>query len=222
MFRAKPATRPQIDQQFDQLFESVHGQPTEKGAGTGSGGPRSGDFLDVHHLLELARILGVHEDDVILYAIAWKLDAKTPHVITREEWEQGFARLRIESLARLQAALPALRHELASPASFKPFYYWVFDWSRESPQAKYLSQETAVTMWPLLFAGHTFHLLPEWIEFWNTVRHGKGVTRDVWRQTLEFSTVKLTDYDDEGSWPSVMDDFVTWAKAKSGVLPSAR
>ena len=42
----------------------------------------------------------------------------------------------------------------------------------------------------------------------------KAVTRDAWRQVLDFSYLPSLDaYDTAGAWPTVIDDFVDWYRS---------
>ncbi|AQK56585.1 Defective in cullin neddylation protein [Zea mays] len=47
------------------------------------------------------------------------------------------------------------------------------------------------------------------------VRHNKAISRDTWAQLLEFvKTIdpQLTNYDEEGAWPYLIDEFVDYLK----------
>lgn len=55
-----------------------------------------------------------------------------------------------------------------------------------------------------------------WSEFLNT-EFKKSVNRDMWNETLKFAQLTLEDeaisfWNEESSWPSVIDDFVEWIK----------
>lgn len=236
----------QLDKEFDLIREAVAQQQAaedkkkQEGNGENESNPPTQDQpsstttnrsdtdpLEAAHLAYLAEKLEIDSDDIALYVLAWKLGCAMPFTVQRKEWCQGLAALGVDSLPTMKSIIPALRAETSHPKSFKEFYFWIFMWLRHSEMVKFLQVETAVTMWPLFFdsltTGHTFPVLDEWLEFWSTQKVGKGVTKDVWRQTFDFTAVDIYSdlsptnpkgYDEAGSWPSVMDEFVSWARKK--------
>ena len=97
---------------------------------------------------------------------------------------------------------------------FAKIYAFVFGYSVEAGQ-KSLATDVAIELWRLLLAPH-FSLLDEWIEF--TKSYGrKVISRDTWLQLNEFCKNIRTDfanYDENGAWPVMIDDFVGYMKEK--------
>ena len=62
----------------------------------------------------------------------------------------------------------------------------------------------------------------DWLELWKTFLNEKwtrSVNKDMWNMTLEFALKTLSDeslsfWNEDGAWPSVIDDFVEWCKEK--------
>ncbi|KAJ7703954.1 defective in Cullin neddylation protein 1 [Mycena rosella] len=55
-----------------------------------------------------------------------------------------------------------------------------------------------------------------WFEFLQE-KGGKGVSKDTWVMFLDFARTidaRFATYDAEGAWPSTIDDFVEWARAR--------
>ena len=53
-----------------------------------------------------------------------------------------------------------------------------------------------------------------WKRFLNEASGVKVITRDTWTQFLEFTHEKdaITTHDFEAAWPSLIDDYVAWAR----------
>ncbi|PNX86385.1 hypothetical protein L195_g042463 [Trifolium pratense] len=69
-------------------------------------------------------------------------------------------------------------------------------------------------MWQLLFAEKQWPLVDHWCQFLQA-RHNKAISRDTWSQLLEFAKTvssNLSDYDAEGAWPYLIDEFVDYLK----------
>ena len=72
-------------------------------------------------------------------------------------------------------------------------------------------------MWQLTLADR-FALLGEWTTFLQE-KDVKVVTTDVWNMLLTFSNdiaSDMSNYDDDGAWPVLIDDFVDWIRARRG------
>uniref|UniRef100_A0A6U4P392 Defective in cullin neddylation protein n=1 Tax=Neobodo designis TaxID=312471 RepID=A0A6U4P392_NEODS len=177
------------------------------------------DALGPAQLVVLAEKLGISPDDRIMYVIAWRLECQTPCEISKAEWTTGLRNLGVESFAQLKNVLPALDRDLnASPQRFRQFYNFVFEWSRETPSVRSIGPDVACALWPMVFGSRQFKWLSQWMDF--VTAQGKPVRRDVWKLTLDFLSEDLTAYSAEGSWPTMMDDFVASLREK-GQLPPA-
>jgi hypothetical protein len=190
-----------IDSDFDKLV-----------AADTSADESAPNSVSAQGLVEICKLIGVDPDDIVICIIAWKLQSVHPWRITKTEWSQGMARMRIDTMEKLKQAVPALRAELNNANNFRDFYYYVFDWIKDS-SSKVLSNDTACAMWPL-FLGKRFKYLDVWIEYVSTV-YKKSVSRDVWKQLIDFAQISSYDaYDPDAAWPTIMDEFVEWMKER--------
>ncbi|VDM57151.1 unnamed protein product [Angiostrongylus costaricensis] len=115
------------------------------------------------------------------------LQAQTQCEFSWEEWQQGLSALRVDSMDKLRERLQELDTELAEPAAFRELYSFTFTYGKLSSQLK---------------------------------EHGKAISRDTWNLLLDFClTIRpdLTNYDDEGAWPVLIDQFVEYARGKLGL-----
>ncbi|CCE27496.1 hypothetical protein E4U35_003502 [Claviceps purpurea] len=117
-----------------------------------------------------------------------------------------------------------------TPALFKKVYRYAFIAGREADQ-KALSLENATVYWGMLFSppGMVWKSKNyDWLHLWKTFLNEKwtrSVNKDMWNMTLEFASKSMADeslsfWNEDGAWPSVIDDFVAWCRTK-GVGKSA-
>ncbi|KAL2623081.1 hypothetical protein R1flu_003286 [Riccia fluitans] len=114
-------------------------------------------------------------------------------------------RAAFDGLRRLTADLHS---ELMDTRQFSLFYRFVFFMCRETGQ-KSITVDTAVVAWRMVLTGR-FRLLDQWCAF-VLVHHRHSISEDTWRQVLEFSRSvheDLSNYDPEGAWPVLVDEFV--------------
>jgi len=112
---------------------------------------------------------------------------------------------------------------------FKRVYRHVFVCAKEKSQ-KAISVENAITYWQILFSPPGKPWVTEstdWLKLWCeflTAKWTKSVNKDMWNQTFDFSQKVMQDetlsfWSEESAWPSVIDDFVAYAKEKRGDVP---
>ncbi|KAK3159071.1 hypothetical protein QOZ80_2AG0145330 [Eleusine coracana subsp. coracana] len=153
-----------------------------------------------------------------MLVISWHMKASTMCEFTRQEFIGGLQSMGVDSIEKFCEKLPSLRAELKDDQKFHEIYNFAFAWAREKGQ-KSLALETAIGMWKLLFAERNWPLIDHWCQFLQ-VRHNKAISRDTWSQLLEFvKTIvpQLTNYDAEGAWPYLIDEFVDHLKENGAV-----
>lgn len=157
--------------------------------------------------------LGVQPDNIVMLILAHHLHAKTMGYFTLEEWCQGMRELRCDSTSKLKRKLPTLSTQLEDLNKFKAIYRYAFDFAKDTGQ-RTIDLETAKIMLNLLLQGR-WSLLDQFCSFLDKC-HNKCVNRDQWNNVLEFSrNIKsdLSNYDMDGAWPVMMDEFVDMVKS---------
>lgn len=157
--------------------------------------------------------IDAEKDACTTLALAWKLKGKTLGEFSRTEFVDGFSNLGVDSIKGIQQELQTIKSSLSNKQTFKEFYEWLFTFIKDDEERKVLELEPAIEMMGLVLK-EQFQLLDKYVDFLRKTKV-KAITQDVWTQTLEFAReVKpdLSDFDADGAWPGVLDDFVTYLK----------
>ncbi|KAI0261056.1 DUF298-domain-containing protein [Gloeopeniophorella convolvens] len=179
--------------------------------------------------------------------LAWQLDSHEMGKISKEEWMKGTDALRVASLSVLANILEDLNNLVVlgqppaqaaktqkgssydrarygsyaadSRKAFLSFYSFCFALAK--PDSRNIDMETACALWSVVLAPQ-FPLIADVIEFINANGSYKGVNKDLWSMMLEFcrdTQPDLSDFEADGAWPSIIDDFVTWKRAQADNEP---
>ncbi|XP_070553241.1 DCN1-like protein 5 [Ptychodera flava] len=158
--------------------------------------------------------IGVEPENVVMLVIAWKLEAKQMGFFTLDEWIKGMTQLQVDSVTKLQAKFEFLRSQLNDPVLFKQIYRYAYDFARDKDQRS-MDIETAKIMLSLLL-GRQWVLFSSFHQFLEQSKY-KVINKDQWCNILEFSRTinsELTNYDEDGAWPVMLDEFVEWQRAR--------
>ncbi|KAG9237737.1 Cullin binding-domain-containing protein [Amylocarpus encephaloides] len=223
-----------LDQASDSYFAS-HGivPPTEKGKDSlerlfenyrdkGDGKDLVGAEGTMKYLLEDLKVSLENAEMFIPLELC-----QVPSVgeISKDKFVEGWKSVSADTIAKqrayIKSKLPLLSTDIAY---FKRVYRFVYLVARERDQ-KALPLDAATTYWQVLFnpPGKTFvTATTDWTALWFEflqAKWTKTVNKDMWNQTLEFLLKAIEDetlsfWNEDGAWPSVIDDFVTYAKQK--------
>lgn len=193
------------------------------------------DMVTTDGALSMFGDLGIAPDSVTVLPLSYCLQSPSLGLFHREPYVTGWAMLignvkassdevldqQREAIPRLQDAF-ARDEPLFGKGLYTSVYEYAFLFTRAEGQ-KSLPLEVATMLWDMLLpyasswtTGGTFSekQYAHWKRFLNEASGVKVITRDTWTQFLEFTHEKdaITTHDFEAAWPSLIDDYVAWAR----------
>lgn len=131
----------------------------------------------------------------------------------------------LDTIAKQKSYIASQKSMLATDmAVFKRVYRHTFLSNKERGQ-RALGLEMAIASWETLFsppgmiwATETTNWQALWLQFLNE-KWTKSVNKDMWNETFRFFQHSMADdtlsfWNEDGAWPSVIDDFVAYVKEK--------
>ncbi|KAJ8667164.1 hypothetical protein QAD02_008826 [Eretmocerus hayati] len=172
------------------------------------------DTLGPEGMEKFCEDIGVEPENVVMLVLAYKMSARQMGFFTIGEWLKGLSELQCDTIAKLQNKMDYLRNLLNDPHTFKGIYRYAYDFARDKDQRS-MDMETARVMLQLLLGKH-WSLFSQFAKFLDQSKY-KVINKDQWCNILEFSRTisdNLSNYDLDGAWPVMLDEFVEWLKAQ--------
>jgi len=178
------------------------------------------DKMGAEGIYRFLQDISLPPDSRLVLVMVWKMRAATQCEFTREEFVNGLVEMGVDSVEKLKAKLSLVESEtLRDTVKFRDLYIYSFAYAK-NPNQKGIELDMAIPYWNILLNGR-FTLLGLWTQFL-TEQHKRSIPKDTWVLLLDFCQsilADLTNYDEEGAWPVLIDDFVEWARPR---LPSSK
>nr|CAG4644291.1 EOG090X0DAO [Lepidurus arcticus] len=174
--------------------------------------PEEPDMIGPEGMENFCKAIGLEPENILMLVVAWKMGAKQMGFFTLQEWTKGLTDLQCDSISKLQGRFDHLLSLLNDANSFKSIYRYAYDFARDKDQRS-MDIETAKAMLGLLL-DKRWTLFSSFLEFLEKSRY-RVINKDQWVNILEFSrsvNEDLSNYDADGAWPVLLDEFVEWLK----------
>ncbi|KAG9191277.1 hypothetical protein G6011_09365 [Alternaria panax] len=183
------------------------------------------DVVGVEGTMRYFEETGVDAEGLEALAALEVVQAPTMGEMSRDGFVKGWSERSCDTVDKQKAYLKELKSELPNNKElFTRVYKYTFTIAKPTDQ-RAVPLEMAAVYWELLFSSPLSAVkwsspntpwLSWWIEFLNT-SWKKSVNKDMWNETLKFAQLSLGDesmsfWNEESSWPSVIDDFVEFVK----------
>jgi DCN1-like protein 4/5 len=172
--------------------------------------PEDPEVIGPEGIEAFCNAIAVDPEDVVMLVVAWKMDARQMGYFTRKEWLKGLQDLQCDSIAKIRSKLDSMRSQLYDPTTFKAVFRYSFDFSKDKDQRS-MDIETCRGMLSLLL-GKSWPMHSGFDQFIEQSKY-KVMNKDQWCNVLEFSrsvNPDLSNYDEDGAWPVLLDEFVDW------------
>lgn len=155
---------------------------------------------------------GLDPYSITVLILAWKFKAATQCEFTRKEFVEGMTELGCDTMEKLRKRCETLDSEIKEKWKFKDFYQFTFNFAK-NPGQKSLELDMAIAYWNIVMK-ESFRFLDIWCTFLRE-HHKRSIPKDTWNLLLDFSITiddTMSNYDEEGAWPVLIDDFVEYAR----------
>jgi len=171
----------------------------------------------------LCSAMDLDPSEVQVLVLAWCLGANKMGYFSREQWTSGAPKLGAAGTAEaLKERLGAVHNAtLRDIEKLRDLHKFAHKFCRENERRKNIDLPSALAMLSLLLQPLYPEHVAEIAEYLNQHKRIEkaGLSMDEWTMMLQFfREIKpdCSNYQDDGAWPLMLDEYVEWQRAKRG------
>jgi len=173
------------------------------------------EVIDPPGLIKFITDLEINPQDVALLVLGFHMGASIMGIFTKEQFVNGFLKLKLYTIQDIKDALPKLRDQLKSDLQFTEIFKYAHQFYKENQNHKVIPLDVADSVLEML-ANDRPHI-PRIRKFLRKQKEYKAINQDQWINILDFSRTvgeeDMTDYTENSSWPYLFDLYVEWVQA---------
>ena len=161
--------------------------------------------------------LGLPEDNIVAFVVAWKLNCVRASRISQSEFLVGLQTLQCDSIESLQKMIPLLEGELAK--NRRAVFAYAFKISRPE-NCRTLDLESSSILLELFLPTKLYPLTGLFVAWLTQTQQSyRALNSDQYINFFDFSNASIatdfSNYDaEEMCWPSIIDEFVHYETGK--------
>jgi DCN1-like protein 1/2 len=193
-------------------------------------------MMDTDAVQQYFKDISVNLDDITCFIASQIVQCPSLGEITKDGFVNGWSDVNCETVAKQKTHIAACKKQVGDPSKpelLDKVYKYTFKLLLQGPGQRIVDKDTCISLWRILFVPPSLDWstprtkwLDVWCEFIEERSSAKGINADLWNQVLKFAKNSVADdtlgfWNEEQSWPALIDEFVAYVKETRGDAATA-